>query len=49
MGSVTVPVAAIGVSPMAFGAWNKFTQASFDALLLVGGTPTRARETRAIP
>jgi hypothetical protein len=44
MGIATVSVAAIGVTPMA-------SSQQWISLLfhLVGGTPTSARETRAIP
>jgi hypothetical protein len=47
--SATVSVAAIGVSPMARarakGEALRFVKVSH----LIGGTPTSARETRAIP
>jgi hypothetical protein len=50
MGFATVSVAAIGVPPMARAHEDIPTLRSVaSALGLVGGTPTSARETRAIP
>jgi hypothetical protein len=48
-GSATVPVAAIGVLPMASNTASANQRWGFRALDQVGGTPTSARETRALP
>jgi hypothetical protein len=45
----TVPVAAIGVSPMASTRRDATIRCNLCAFDLVGGTPTSAGETPAIP
>ena len=49
MGIATVPVAAIGVSPMARTPDKTERDVPSHAFDLFGGTPNSARETRAIP
>ena len=49
MGSATVPVAAIGVPPMALRPEAANSRVRHFMLGLFGGTPNSARETRALP
>jgi hypothetical protein len=49
MGNATVPVAVIGVPPMASAHRPNNNLVQNGALDLAGGTPANARETRAIP
>jgi hypothetical protein len=49
-GSATVPVALAGVPPDSYGAlWRRLFGEAIKATMVVGGTPTTAVGTTALP